>query len=100
MSFRVTRTPGQSRRLGRSMDRLSDDDSTTDSASAIQTNDSGQITLILASGEPFTQSASGLAMTITTSDFLSVVSASLAFNDDELLKQMVYYGSAFNGVDG
>jgi len=88
----VGRTPGQNSRGRRNWDRLGGPAALIDSNNAIQLSSAGKIILLITAGQPFTQSSSGIALTVTASDLLSVVSSSLAFNDDLSRNESTFYG--------
>ena len=92
-TFRVDRVPQQPRRLARSMGRLKNSDNVVAPDEAIQIVDS-VITFVIATGEPFTQSASGLVLKLDPAgeDILSTSSAGLNIDENELYSFSLYYG--------
>jgi len=85
------RNPGSKRREGRSWDRLSGNMATVDANSAIQLNTAGQITLVIATDEPFTQSSAGLALT-TDNVTLQKTSGTLSIDPENRYENIIYYG--------
>lgn len=90
MAFGVGRTPRTIPRVRRNWGKMTKDNGITDGL-AIQIGGDGKITLVIASGEPFTQSTAGLALTVSASSLLSKTSSSLLFDDDEVYSQMAHY---------
>lgn len=111
MGFRVVRTPGMTRRQARNFDRLTNKNTVTDPDGAIQ-EVGGAIVLIIATGEPFTQSSAGLVLALAAAgglekssselqikldpageDLLVLSSAGLNVDEGELYSFVSYYGS-------
>ena len=109
-TFRVVRTPNSDRRQGRNFGRLKRSENIVTAGEAIQVVD-GQITFVIASGQPFTQSAAGLSLSLAAAgglevsssalqikldtageDFLSLSASGLNVDEDVLYSWSTYYG--------
>lgn len=99
MAFQQTRTPNQARRTGRNFERFASDDVIVDPNGAININPTGQIELLIASGEPFAQTSLGLTFEIVAAGGLEVVSSEIQIHLDPAGEDFLVLSSSGLDVD-